>query len=126
MRSSFNHTECSTAPDVRLDTSITIDNLQEKIAEYYRKALEYYRVVEPKALAAGQYFTLTVVYGYSGYSHLGLGEKNEACENFDLSLRAYYEEMRLHPTAHTDNQGWNTFPATVAEAKKEAECREAT
>jgi hypothetical protein len=118
----------------RLDTSIISDNQQEKIvgdrqeeiAEYYRKALQYYRVAEPQALAAGQYFTLSAEYVFMAWSHLGLGEKDAACENFDLSLHAYYEDMRLHPAAHKDNREWKTFPATIAGTKKWADCREAT
>jgi tetratricopeptide (TPR) repeat protein len=104
------------------DQSVTFDNRLEKASEHYTKALEYYRVAETREIAAGGYDHLTNVYYNMGWSHLALGEKEEACTDFDRALQAYSENMRRNPAAHPQGSKVGTVPETVAAAKKRAGC----
>jgi hypothetical protein len=109
-----------------IDQSVTFDNRLEKSSQYYAKALGYYRVAVTQEMAAGNYSTLTSVYGFMAWSHLALGAKHEACADLDLSLQAYHYQMRVNPNAHTQNQEWGGTPETIAAAKQQADCETAT
>jgi tetratricopeptide (TPR) repeat protein len=104
------------------DKSVTFDNRLAKASEHYTKALEYLRVAETRELAAGKFDALTNVYYNMGWSHLALGAKEEACADFDRTLRAYDKNMQENPSAHPHESKLGTIPETIAAAKRRADC----
>jgi tetratricopeptide (TPR) repeat protein len=106
-----------------LDRSITFDNRLEKAADFYAKALEYYRIAETRELAAGEYDHLTNTYFNMGLSNSAL-KKRQACVDFDRSLQAYEENMRRNPGAQPQGSNAGDVPHTIVAAKKRTSCGE--
>jgi tetratricopeptide (TPR) repeat protein len=107
-----------------LDRSITFDNRLKKAADFYAKALQYYRIAETRELAAGEYDHLTNTYFNMGLSNSALNEKRQACVDFDRSLQAYGENMRRNPAAQPQGSKAGDVPHTIAAAKMRASCGE--
>jgi tetratricopeptide (TPR) repeat protein len=107
------------------DPSITYDNRLEKAADYYTKALAYYRLAVTQELAAGEYDALTNVYYNMALSNFALGARDEACADYDRALQAYNDNMQRNPTAHPHGTPAGTVPESIAAAKKGADCKEA-
>ena len=106
------------------DSSITYDNRLEKAADYYTKALGYFHLAETQELAAGKYDALTNTYWNMAVSHIALGERDQACADYDRALQAYNDNMQQNPTKHPRGTSAGTVPESIAAAKKVAACKE--
>ena len=107
-----------------VDRSITFDNRLAKANDFYRKALEYYNQAVPQLRDSGRYDALTNVYFNMAWVHLALGEKDQACSDFDRTLQAYTENVQRTPSAKPSFPArFSSFPEALAYERQRAGCQ---
>jgi tetratricopeptide (TPR) repeat protein len=103
------------------DKSITFDNRLEKASELYKKAITHYQRAEQQQ--AGKYDALTNVYFNTAWSHLQIGELEQACGYYDRTIQAYDENIRRTPGAKPyAPPGSGSFAEFIGGAKRRAGC----
>jgi tetratricopeptide (TPR) repeat protein len=106
-----------------IDKSITFDNRLAKANEFYGKALEFYNQAAPQLRNAGHYDALTNVYVNMAWVHLALGQKEQACTDFDHTLEAYTQNMEHTPSAKPNFPArFSSLPEALAYERRRAGC----
>lgn len=105
------------------DKSVTFDNRIAKSQEYFAKAFDYYLKAEQPLREAKRFDALTNLFWNLGHIYVLRGEGVAACTNYDKSLEAFNENIRLNPTVKPRTDGLNgTFPEAIAKVKKSVNC----
>lgn len=107
-----------------IDRSITFDNRLSKANEFYRTALDYEQRAVPQLQNAERYDALTNVYYNIAWVHLALGQKDQACTDFDHVLDAYNKNMQQNPSAKPHySPGFSSLPEALAYQRQRAGCK---
>jgi tetratricopeptide (TPR) repeat protein len=105
------------------DRSVTFDNRLDKAREFYGKALEAYAGAVPQLTEKGRYDALTNIYFNMAWVHLALNQKQQACESFERTLKAYDQNMQHYPSANPIfTPGFNSLPEALQSARQRAGC----
>src|ERR1700722_6962385 len=82
-----------------VDRSVTFDNRIDKAREFYGKSLAAYSDTVQRLTQERRYDALTNVYFNMTWVYLALDQKQQACESFEQTLKAYHQNIQHNPSA---------------------------
>jgi tetratricopeptide (TPR) repeat protein len=106
-----------------MDKSTSYENRFNRSRDYYRAATRFYELAARDHTLGQRYDALTNVHVNSAWAHLGMGQKENACGQFDLAIKAYEEHLKLMPDAKPfAPKGFASVADYIQSLKTQAQC----